>query len=364
MEDIVDRIYEASVIPELWTDILDRLAAVGECDGGILIATDPQQTPRAVASDCYASMLKAYIGEGWICQNIRGARLGPQSFSGFVVDLDLVTAEEAETDALYVDCLRKHGGGVGALTVIPAPTGDLIIFSLERSYKKGFVDRAVLPALDALRPHLARSALLSLRLGLERAREMTETLKRLDLPGAVLNASGRVLSSNSLLDDMQEQFIPIAGGGLAISHRPAHDLFRKALLGAPHRNDGTQSYSIPVPATESAPACVAHLLPVRRQARDIFTGAAHIFVVTSVSSPMAPPAHILFGLFDLSPAEARVAQKIVQGSSVEEIATDHKISRETVRNQLKAVFAKTGTSRQAELVGLVMGTQIRAHGSS
>jgi hypothetical protein len=29
MDDIVDRIYEASVIPDLWTDILDRLAAVG-----------------------------------------------------------------------------------------------------------------------------------------------------------------------------------------------------------------------------------------------------------------------------------------------------------------------------------------------
>lgn len=364
MDDIVDRIYEASVIPDLWTDILDRLAAVGQCDGGILIATDPQQTHRAVSSDCYSSMLKAYIDEGWICQNIRGARLGPQSFSGFVVDLDMVTPEEAETDALYVDCLRKHGGGVGTLTVIPAPTGDLIIFSLERSYKKGFVDRAVLPALDALRPHLARSALLSVRLGLERARAMTETLKRLDLPGAVLSASGRVLSSNSLLDNMHEQFIPTAGGGLAISHRPANDLFRKALLGSPNASDGGQSYSIPVPATENAAACVAHLLPVRRQARDIFTGAANIFVVTSVSSPMAPPAHILFGLFDLSPAEARVAQKIVQGSSVEEIASDHKISRETVRNQLKAVFAKTGTSRQVELVGLVMGAQIRPHGSN
>ena len=202
------------------------------------------------------------------------------------------------------------------------------------------------------------------RLGLERARAMTETLKRLDLPGAVLNATGRVLSSNSLLDDMAGQFIPIAGGGLAFSHRPANDLFRKALLGLQHASDGGQCYSIPVPATENFAGCVAHLLPVRRQARDIFTGAANILVVTSVSSPMAPPAHILFGLFDLSPAEARVAQKIVQGSSVEEIATDHKISRETVRNQLKAVFAKTGTSRQAELVGLVMGTQIRAHGSS
>jgi DNA-binding CsgD family transcriptional regulator len=151
---------------------------------------------------------------------------------------------------------------------------------------------------------------------------------------------------------------------LAIAHRPGNDLFRKAIIGLPQASDGVQSHSIPIPATENSAACVAHLLPLRRQARDIFTGATSILVVTPVSSPTAPPSHILFGLFDLSPAEARVAQKIVQGSSVEEIASDHKISRETVRNQLKAIFAKTGTSRQAELVGLVMGTQIRPHGSS
>lgn len=363
MDDIVDRIYEASVIPDLWIDILDRLAEIAKCDGGILIAADPQQAVRAVSSDCLSPMLKSFIDEGWMSQNIRAARLGSKNYSGFVVDLDIVTPEEAETDPLYVNCLRKHGGGVGTGTVIPAPSGDLIIFNIERSYKKGFVDRAVLPALDALRPHLARSALLSVRLGLERARAMTETLSRLDLPGAVLSATGRVLSSNSLLD-MHEQFISIAGGGLAISHRPANDLFKAALRGLPHASADLQSHSIPVPATENSAACVAHLLPVRRQARDIFTGAAHIFVVTSVSNPKAPPTHILLGLFDLSPAEARVAQKIVEGSSVEEIATDHELSRETVRNQLKAVFAKTGTNRQAELVGLLMGTQIRPHRSN
>lgn len=57
------------------------------------------------------------------------------NYSGFVVDLDVVTAEEAETNPLYVNCLRKSGGGAGTGTVIPAPSGDLIIFNIERSYK-------------------------------------------------------------------------------------------------------------------------------------------------------------------------------------------------------------------------------------
>jgi DNA-binding CsgD family transcriptional regulator len=361
VNEIVDRIYEASFIPDLWIDILDRLAALAQCDGGILIAADSQQNIRALSSECLTPMLSAFINEGWMRQNIRASRLRPMNYSGFIVDLDIVTPEEAETDPLYVNCLRKYGGGAGTGTVIPAPSGDLIIFNIERSYKRGFVAREILPTLDALRPHLARSALLSTRLGLERARAMTETLGRLNLPGAVLSMEGRVLSANRLMENLHEQFIPIAGGGLAISHPPADALLRLALKAPSHLQEALQTSSIPVPATETCPPCVAHLIPVRRQARDIFTQAAHIVVVTPIGSPQAPQAHILLGLFDLSPAEARVAQRLVEGGSIDQIAIDQRLSRETVRAQLKSVFAKTGTNRQSELVSLLLGTQIRAH---
>src|SRR5262249_1022171 len=159
------------------------------------------------------------------------------------------------TDPFYVNCLRKHGGGVGTGTVIPAPSGDLIIFNIERSYKKGFVDREVLPALDSLRPHLARSACLAVRLGLERARAMTETLSTLELPGAVLDANGRVLSANSLLERMHSQFKPAALGRLTIAHRRAHDLFLAALeTSADNGGIDAQSYSFPIPANEDCPA--------------------------------------------------------------------------------------------------------------
>jgi DNA-binding CsgD family transcriptional regulator len=190
---------------------------------------------------------------------------------------------------------------------------------------------------------------------------MTETLDRLDLPGAVLNSAGRVLSTNPLLDNMNEQFGNTAGGGLAILHPPANELLKSVLQTPPLGLENLQTSSIPVPATEKFPACVVHLVPVRRQARDIFTQAANILVVTPLGNPEAPLAHVLLGLFDLSPAEARIAQKLVGGNSIDEIAIEQKLSRETIRSQLKSVFSKTGTSRQAELVGLLMGTRIRAH---
>jgi DNA-binding CsgD family transcriptional regulator len=67
-----------------------------------------------------------------------------------------------------------------------------------------------------------------------------------------------------------------------------------------------------------------------------------------------PPAAILAKTFRLTPAEAKVASVIARGASPEIAARELNISRETARNQLKSVFAKTDTHRQSELVALIL----------
>lgn len=57
--------------------------------------------------------------------------------------------------------------------------------------------------------------------------------------------------------------------------------------------------------------------------------------------------------FDLTPAESRVAVALAQGLSKDDIARAHHVSAETVRTQIKAVMAKTGTVRQADLVSML-----------
>ena len=61
-------------------------------------------------------------------------------------------------------------------------------------------------------------------------------------------------------------------------------------------------------------------------------------------------------LFDLSPAEARLAQLLADGMSMEEAALQLGVSRNTVRSQLQAAFAKTGTNRQGDLVRLLLSS--------
>ena len=68
------------------------------------------------------------------------------------------------------------------------------------------------------------------------------------------------------------------------------------------------------------------------------------------------PAQVLQELYDLTPAESRVAIELVNGSSPKEVARTFNVSVNTVRNQIKQTYRKTGTSRQAQLVALMLTT--------
>ena len=81
-------------------------------------------------------------------------------------------------------------------------------------------------------------------------------------------------------------------------------------------------------------------------------------MLTPLTAPGAPPIALLKGLFDLTPAEAKVARGIVAGRTTEELAQDASVSRETIRSQLKSVLGKTGVGRQSDLVRLLSGVMI------
>jgi DNA-binding CsgD family transcriptional regulator len=68
--------------------------------------------------------------------------------------------------------------------------------------------------------------------------------------------------------------------------------------------------------------------------------------------------------FGLTPAEATVADHLISGWSVAEIAHGHNLSINTVRTHLKQIFMKTGTGRQAEFVAVALrGARVRNAGS-
>jgi DNA-binding CsgD family transcriptional regulator len=65
--------------------------------------------------------------------------------------------------------------------------------------------------------------------------------------------------------------------------------------------------------------------------------------------------------FMLTPAEVQIALGIAEGRTLAAIAKMRGVAVSTARGQLKSVFAKTGTHRQAELVALLAGPRRPMH---
>jgi DNA-binding CsgD family transcriptional regulator len=61
--------------------------------------------------------------------------------------------------------------------------------------------------------------------------------------------------------------------------------------------------------------------------------------------------------FDLTEAQARLALFLAEGGTIAEYAETMAISVSTVRSHLKAIFAKTGVRRQAELAILLLSRE-------
>lgn len=352
-DDIVDRIYEAAAIPELWPQVLRSMADETHAPAAALLAFGAEGA-RYISTPNYVEALEDFAHRGATYENRRPARQIASGHVGFQHDLELFTQDELDADLIYRDFITKHGFKWSAGSVILTPSADMLVFDLTKRLADGPFVRAEMERLDRYRPHLARAALLAHRLGLKAARAATDALEIIGLPAALVGGGGRVLSANPGFARLAPRVRIGALDRVSFGTPRSDQLLVEALgqLGGPQ---ATSVRSIPIPASAGADALIAHLVPVRRAANDVFARAAGLLMITSVTRPELPMADVLTGLFDLTPAEARVARGVASALGVDEMAAAYGLSRETVRTQLKSVMAKTGTSRQAELALLLSG---------
>jgi DNA-binding CsgD family transcriptional regulator len=82
--------------------------------------------------------------------------------------------------------------------------------------------------------------------------------------------------------------------------------------------------------------------------------AACVFITDPDRSPLPAAAHLQH-TFGLSAAETRVATALLDGESIERLSDRLCISRNTARTHLRRLFAKTDTTRQADLIRILLG---------
>lgn len=349
---LVDRLYEAAAFPECWPSVLEELGRTVDTPAVVLLTRRNDAWVGCAVSKPFEESMMAYLGTDIPSRSQTTSRLLAADHAGFVTEADVFSENEWAAEPFYAEWGRKWGWNHAAATAIQVPSGDLLVFHVQRPKGVQGFGRRDVDMLDSYRPHLARAGMLAARWRLERLRAAAEALALIGLPAAVLDRQGRVLAANTLIEAMTSHLQWLPGDRIRLVDRTAHDMLGQALAGL---FDPAAPAVRSFPARGKSGAVVVHLVPTPGRARDIFAGGLGVLVMTPVAMPQAPDAALIRGLFDLSPSEARVARCIAQGHSVEQIAATSGVAQETVRTHVKRVMAKTGTNRQAEVAVLLSG---------
>jgi len=351
-ETLIQDIYEAAALPEQWPRVLEQIGSTVGTRHAVMGTRRSDAWTGWTASEPFQPVLTAYFNRDVAHTTQITPRLLAADHAGFLRQSDVLTHEEWEADSFRHDLSRPFGLNHAAATAIQVPSGDFLVVHVQRPEgQPGLSDRE-LATLDSFRPHIARAGLLAARWRLKRLSAATEALALVGLPAAVIDRDGRVLAANDLIERMAHvRWLPRNRLGLVDGRAQA--LLQSALAGLfDVSGERVQSFASCVGESGSA---VIHVVPTSGQSRDLFDGGLAVLVVTPVAAPEAPDAQVIRALFDLSPSEARVARSLTRGQTIDQIASGSGVTRETVRSQVKAVMAKTGTTRQAEVAALLAG---------
>jgi DNA-binding CsgD family transcriptional regulator len=354
MSSIVDKIYESAFLPGGWDGVLEAMAAdvKGLC-GVMYVVNSTDKLMTRISSESLRPLFERFVAEGWALRDGKMERVLASGNPGFLCDRDLFSPAELRRSECHALFMRPNQLGDGAGMAVALPTGDLVGVGVHFRLADGPTPRKAIRRLDALRPHLARAALVAARLQLEQARAMSQALEAFGLPALVFDHAGKVLAPNALIQALSDHVAWRAGDRFALRAAPADAQFEAARAAIASDEPGPpRSFAVP------GATLVGHVVPIRRSARDIFSRCAGVLILTPATLPQAPPAELIQSLFDLTPAEARVARAMAGGASVEEIARSAGVSVNTVRTQVRILMAKTGCHRQAEVVGLLAGLSV------
>jgi DNA-binding CsgD family transcriptional regulator/PAS domain-containing protein len=242
------------------------------------------------------------------------------------------------------------------------PGGMLARLRISRRREEPRFDDQDRQRLARITPHLCRAIQIFATLSRTTSERdiYAGAVDQLAVATIILDEQGRVLNTNAAARAVLEET-----GGLTLHGKHLHvegrDINRELqaaveqVIEAQHRGETSLVRALRVPREGGRADLGLVLRPV--STGEWHEGQSSPCVAVFVSDPdqrETASQQTLAELFELTPAEANVAILLSRGLSLAEVSDAQNISQHTARAQLKSIFAKTGVSRQAELVRLVL----------
>jgi DNA-binding CsgD family transcriptional regulator/PAS domain-containing protein len=254
---------------------------------------------------------------------------------------------------------QRHGDAIHV--VLARDSRRFGLFSATRHESVGVITEDDLAMMRLFAPHLRRAVMIGdlMELKALEAEALSATLDRLAMGVVVVGGENRILHANEAARHM------LANGGQIVSHRgrfAARDAAADAELSQAielARSDeaalGAAGIGVSLGSTDAQPA-LAHVLPLARgetRTRLMPQATAAVFINTAEPGAL-PDLRAMARIYGLTPAEARVAEELLAGTGgLANVAIKLGVSVATVKTHLSRVFAKTGVSRQSDLIALM-----------
>lgn len=360
-QTLIERIYEAASFPSRWVDVLESLEKLAGAAGSGLFSMDLALTSEEIsyiATRNAEKSMRELVSTDWRFKNNRPALGMKFNTPRFGTTYDLMSKADLERDEFRHGFLIPRGLDEELGTVILAPDGKAVVISLVRAHGAARYKRETVDVFTRLRPHLARSIMLATRAGLRQSEITAQVLSALGVPAVILTGGGAVVAANEAFPFDTVYFTTDARNRLTPLVSASDRLLKDAITDSLMERASTPK-SFPIFGLEEAQPYIADLLPMPGDAQDLFSRARFVLILTKLATPTPPPVSVLRALYDLTPTEAEVARALAYGETVGAISGERERSRETIRAQLKTIFDKTGTSRQTELVSLLLGRAVQ-----
>jgi DNA-binding CsgD family transcriptional regulator len=361
---LIDTCYAAALEPERWQEVAEL---VSERFGGSPVtlgfilpgSAEVQYYTVGVdhaRQDTYAEHL---LAEG------RWTTRFTAHFADRFGQIDEVMAEQRIEDTiLYRDWLKPQGFGpiwpVGHTIVDDrgTPIGGFVLFRREG---EGDFDPSAMEAMQPFVPHFRRATMTWLALqGAQQVRgALAEAMDLLPTGLILLDERRNIVLKNRGADRILKlnDGIRADGGGPSLEDARQNAEFQSLIADAIESSRGGQAVStgfLAVKRPSAKQAFATMVAPLLGNSSQVMGGAVvAIFIADPVGGRLQDP-EVLASLYSLTNSEAELVRLLADGLSLEEVATKRGVSMNTARSHLKHVFAKTGTSRQGELVRLII----------
>ncbi len=279
---------------------------------------------------------------------------------GVFTDDELLPNEGLLRTDLYRDLLGPANLRHGTFTIAAMSLRRFDAISVWRTPEEGPMASDSRRLLELLIPHVQTALEVRRVLGASEQRLTSAEAMANASPSAsfVLNRHGGIVHCNAAAESLarSRDALAIVNGRLAACGRRSDtdltNLFQGVTAPSLSVSANGSGRFLALPRTSNKRPLQALATPLPEKLRG--SGGNLMLIITDPEGSFNFPDDAFRALYRFTPAETEIANGLLMGYSAEEIACLRRVSAATVRQQMKCMLGKTGTSRQAEMVRLFM----------